>query len=116
MAVSFPITSAAFTQPSPARQRWCGPTASRSTFTTSRTLWRRQLARPIGTFRLRFRRLLIRTFWPALVAACLVMTGFAQSPSSSTSPPLYQSLRYDEDWTYLSDKGRRSDAFDTLKY
>jgi Alginate export len=74
------------------------------------------LTLPIGIFRLRFSRLPIRTFWPALVPACLIITGFAQSPASSTSPPLYQSLRYEEDWTYLSDKTQRSDVFDTLKY
>jgi hypothetical protein len=70
----------------------------------------------IGTFRPRFRRTLIRTLRPALALMCLIMAGFAQSPPSSTSPPPYQSLRYDEDWTYLSDKSQRSDAFDTLKY
>jgi hypothetical protein len=32
------------------------------------------------------------------------------------SPPLYQSLRYDEDWSYLKDPARRSDPWDALKY
>jgi hypothetical protein len=69
-----------------------------------------------GTLRLRFRRILIRILCPRLVPAGLIITGFAQSPSSSTSPPPNQSLRYEEDWTYLSDKTQRSDTLDTLKY
>src|SRR5262245_39984398 len=116
MGVSFRITSSAFTHSSPVRGQWYGQTVHRSIFTTSRTWWRKQLVRPISTFRLRFRRLLIRMSWPALVQACLTITGFAQSPVLSTSLPPYQSLRYEEDWTYLNDKTQRSDAFDTLKY
>ena len=70
----------------------------------------------IGTFRPRFRRILIRTLLQVLASACLIIAGFTQSPPSSTSPPPYQALRYDEDWTYLSDRSQRSDALDTLKY
>ena len=70
----------------------------------------------IGTFRLRFKYRLVRTYLGAPGPACLTIAGFGQTPPPSTSPPPYQSLRYDEDWTYLSDKSQRSDAFDVLKY
>src|SRR5262245_30091740 len=88
----------------------------RRTFMTSHNSSRRPLTRHIGTFRPRVRRILFRSLWAALAPVSLYIPGLAQSPASSTSPPPYQSLRYDEDWTYLSDKSQRSDAFDSLKY
>src|SRR5262245_18713006 len=90
--------------------------AHRRTFMTSQNSSRRQLTLHIGTFQLRLRQILVRSSWAALVPVFLIIPGFAQNPASSTSPPPYQSLRYDEDWTYLSDRAQRSDAFDTLKY
>src|SRR5262245_65981118 len=36
--------------------------------------------------------------------------------SSPPSPPLFQPLRYDEDWSYLGDESRRSEWLDRLKY
>src|SRR5262245_11359672 len=46
---------------------------------------------------------------------------FAQTTQSATplpapAPPLFQSLRFDEDWSYLDDKSRRSEWLDRLKY
>ncbi|MGH9874918.1 MAG: alginate export family protein [Pyrinomonadaceae bacterium] len=38
------------------------------------------------------------------------------TPSPTPSPPAYQQQRYDEDWSYLSDGGRRTDPLDELKY
>src|SRR5262245_51010130 len=35
---------------------------------------------------------------------------------SPPSPPPFQSLRYDEDWSYLEDETRRSEWLDRLKY
>src|SRR5262245_33305165 len=32
------------------------------------------------------------------------------------SPPLFQSLRFDEDWSYLKDESMRSECLDRLKY
>jgi hypothetical protein len=42
----------------------------------------------------------------------------AQAPAATPppSPPPYLPQRYDEDWSYLSDKKRDSDLFDKLKY
>lgn len=40
----------------------------------------------------------------------------AQTPTSSPTPPPYQPQRYDEDWSYLRDPGRRTDPLDRLKY
>jgi Alginate export len=51
-----------------------------------------------------------------VVSACLTITGIAQTPPSASAPPAYQSLRYDEDWAYLSDRTQRSDALDSLKF
>src|SRR5262252_8697042 len=98
MGVCFPITLSAFTPSSLVLKKCCGWTEHRPTSTTSPTSWRRQLTLRIGTFRQRFRRILIPTLLPVLVPACLIIAGFAQSPPSSTLPPSYQSLRYDEDW------------------
>ena len=40
----------------------------------------------------------------------------AQSPSPSPTPAAYQQQRYDEDWSYLSDRARQTDWFDRIKY
>ena len=40
----------------------------------------------------------------------------AQIPAPSPTPPPYQPQRYDEDWGFLSDPGRRSEPLDRLKY
>jgi len=40
----------------------------------------------------------------------------ASSLQKSPSAPAYQLLRYDEDWSYLVDPSKRSDALDPLKY
>src|SRR5262245_55669906 len=39
----------------------------------------------------------------------------APTPSPQ-SPPSFQPLRYDEDWSYLEDESRRSEWLDRLKY
>src|SRR5262245_5202425 len=41
------------------------------------------------------------------------LPGAAPSPQS---PPPFQPLRYDEDWSYLGDESRRSEWLDRLKY
>src|SRR5215813_3045931 len=40
----------------------------------------------------------------------------AAQASSPPSPPPFQPLRYDEDWSYLGDESRRSEWLDRLKY
>jgi len=40
----------------------------------------------------------------------------AQTPSPSPTPSPYQQQRYDEDWSYLSDRARHTDWFDRIKY
>jgi hypothetical protein len=35
---------------------------------------------------------------------------------SQSSPPPFQSMRYEEDWSYLKDESRRSERLDSLKY
>jgi hypothetical protein len=53
------------------------------------------------------------------------IVAFAQTTRSATplpaaaprpSPPLFQSLRFDEDWSYLKDESMRSEWLDRLKY
>jgi Alginate export len=46
----------------------------------------------------------------------LAITGLAQTPTPSPSPPPYQPQRYDEDWSYLSDRSRQVEPLDKLKY
>ena len=36
--------------------------------------------------------------------------------SSESSPPPFQPLRYEEDWSYLKDESKRSEWIDTMKY
>ena len=64
----------------------------------------------------RAERQMFRVICFAIACACLPITGIAQTERSASAPPPYQSLRYEEDWTYLSDKTKRSDTFDSLKY
>src|SRR5262245_14212594 len=40
----------------------------------------------------------------------------ATQASSPPSPPPFQALRYDEDWSYLGDESRRSEWLDRMKY
>lgn len=42
--------------------------------------------------------------------------GAAPAPKAPPAPPPYQSLRYDEDWSYLKDPTRRVDFWDAWKY
>jgi hypothetical protein len=49
-------------------------------------------------------------FLLSLVKVC------AQTPSPSPTPAPYQQQRYDEDWSYLSDRARKTDWFDRIKY
>lgn len=58
----------------------------------------------------------------ALVATFLVLfstgsTGaLAKSGESSSKPPAFKQLRYEEDYRYLLDQGQRSDPLDFIKY
>ncbi len=51
-----------------------------------------------------------------LFCAGVYAQGPAAKSSASTPQPPYLSQRYDEDWSYLSDRAKESDAFDRLKY
>jgi hypothetical protein len=37
-------------------------------------------------------------------------------PAAAPQPPLYESLRYDEDYSYLRDASRRTDPWDSIKF
>jgi hypothetical protein len=57
----------------------------------------------------------MRLFQPlisALIAVSTLGPLFAQDPPR----PAYQFMRYDEDWSVLSDRSRRSDWLDPVKY
>ena len=57
----------------------------------------------------------MRLFQPlisALIAVSTLTPLFAQDPPR----PAYQFMRYDEDWSVLSDRSRRSDWLDPLKF
>src|ERR1700722_12185632 len=57
----------------------------------------------------------MRLFQPlisALIAVSTLAPLFAQDPPR----PTYQFMRYDEDWSVLSDRSRRSDWLDSLKF
>jgi len=45
-----------------------------------------------------------------------VVFGQTQQPATPPSPPLFQPLRYEEDWSYLEDKSRRSEWLHKIKY
>jgi Alginate export len=49
--------------------------------------------------------LLASAAWPLCLAAQIKPT-----------PPAYQELRWDEDWSYLRDSALQSDSFDPIKY
>jgi alginate export protein len=44
------------------------------------------------------------------------MVAASQTPAPTSAVPPYQSLRYDEDWTYLKDPAKRTDPWDSLKH
>src|SRR5262245_32025826 len=57
------------------------------------------------------------------IVAMAGASGFSQTGQSaaplpavaSASPPPYQPLRYEEDWSYLKDESKRSEWIDTMK-
>ena len=51
-----------------------------------------------------------------IISISLVGAGFPQAPSSPPPQTTYQPLRYEEDWSYLSDKTKRREDLDRLKY
>src|SRR5262245_56653666 len=64
-----------------------------------------------------------RPRWLAIVFVTFTLfvpSSFAQTtPSSQTAPSLlstYKQLRYEEDWSFLSDTTRRDDVLDRIKY
>ncbi len=59
---------------------------------------------------------LTRAGWRLMILICLAGAGLAQAPSPAPSPPPYQALRYEEDWSYLSDKTKQTGDLDRLKY
>jgi len=59
---------------------------------------------------------LTRAGWRLMILICLAGAGLAQAPSPAPSPPPYQALRYEEDWTYLSDKTKQTGDLDRLKH
>ncbi|MCI0630447.1 MAG: alginate export family protein [Phycisphaerales bacterium] len=64
----------------------------------------------------KLRHNLTRVGWSLIIPLCLIITGLAQTQPSAPSPPPYQSLRYEEDWSYLSDKTKQTGDLDKLKY
>ncbi len=56
--------------------------------------------------------LMIGASFASLVASS---TAFGQA-SPPAAAPAYQTLRFDEDWSYLKDKSKRRDYWDVLKY
>src|SRR5262245_12489664 len=60
-----------------------------------------------------------------VMLADMAIGAFAQTTQPATPlsasaaaplPPLFQSLRYEEDWSYLEDRSRRSEWLDRLKH
>ena len=51
-----------------------------------------------------------------LVSCCVRLRAQTPAPSPALSPPPYLQQRYDEDWSYLSDRRRQIDPLDKLKY
>ncbi|PYT36604.1 MAG: hypothetical protein DMG45_26720, partial [Acidobacteria bacterium] len=49
---------------------------------------------------------------PAMVAAQQLTPG----PEIPLTPPGYKMLRFDEDYSYLTNQANRSDLFDPVKY
>src|SRR5262245_24693239 len=82
----------------------------------------------IGKLRLTPHRPLAVRFSLFVLGAMAGAVVFAQTPLPTTappavepaparpSPPPFQSLRYEEDWSYLEDKSRRTEWLDGLKY
>lgn len=59
---------------------------------------------------------LSRICWSSQVLICLAISGLAQTQTPSPTPSPYQQQRYDEDWSYLSDRSRQVEPLDKLKY
>src|SRR5262245_23605221 len=56
-----------------------------------------------------------------VVLAGVAIRGFGQTarpatPAPAPTPPPFQPLRYEEDWSYLENASRRSEWLDRLKY
>jgi Alginate export len=51
-----------------------------------------------------------------ILTFCAAFTVSGQNAVSSPTPPPFQSLRYDEDYSYLKDKPKRKERLDKLKY
>jgi hypothetical protein len=60
----------------------------------------------------------MKTFYFSLIFFLfgLAIQILAQNPVSTATPPPFQSLRYDEDYSYLKDKSKRKKSLDKLKY
>jgi len=62
------------------------------------------------------RRSIAKNCLASLFLICSAFSAFGQTNVPSPTPPPYQPQRYDEDWSYLSDRNRRTDQLDSLKY
>ena len=51
-----------------------------------------------------------------LCSVCLQAQTATPTSTPAPTPPPYQQQRYDEDWSYLKDRSKRTDSFDPLKY
>src|SRR5262245_1497556 len=72
------------------------------------------LSRPERKSRPRHRARAAAPAWSVALAA--VLTAGAASAACPPSPPAFQTLRYDEDYSFLRDPACRTDTFDHLKY
>jgi len=51
-----------------------------------------------------------------IAVACLLPPSGARAASPDFRDPVYNGLRYNDDFTYLADKSRRTEAWDKFKY
>lgn len=61
---------------------------------------------------------MIRYSWPVRILICSLPAGFAGDAvgDDPITPPSYGTLRFDEDYSYLADPGKRNDWLDPVKY
>jgi hypothetical protein len=52
----------------------------------------------------------------SLFLICLAVSASSQTNAPSATPTPYQPQRYDEDWSYLSDRTKEGETLDKLKY
>src|SRR5262245_27731130 len=62
------------------------------------------------------RWLLVIPAWTLAVSAVLAAQGVNTDAETPMPPPAYKILRFDEDYSYLSNQADRTDLFDPIKY